>query len=230
MSTKNFSPIGPAFWPARRNIYIYINVLFYYIDNNFTHLTFYLSNFLFIYQNLSSYQYLPYCFGLIMLQEDKEYSGTQSGLLGHTYSNGTPDTTLDVPRNSDWSKGTHSVLLGHVIFHWDNGLSCMLCPLAPDPIRVQSYGCLFWTNRNCMAVTSIFLSILIIQLEINPYIGAIRENGNIYFYWNYSADAITLGHHSSTGTPLVYWDNLCSPADFSNDEKLFGLLYTLLYS
>ena len=32
-------------------------------------------------------------------------------------------------------------------------------PLAPDPIRVQScVCCLFWTNRNCMAVTSIFLS------------------------------------------------------------------------
>ena len=34
-----------------------------------------------------------------------------------------------------------------------------LVPLAPDPIRVQScVWCLFWTNRNCMAVTSIFLS------------------------------------------------------------------------
>ena len=30
MSTKNFSPIGPAVWPVIGNIYI--NVLFYYID------------------------------------------------------------------------------------------------------------------------------------------------------------------------------------------------------
>ena len=38
--------------------------------------------------------------------------------------------------------------------------SCMPSPLARDPIRVQScVCCLFWTNRNCMAVTSIFLSI-----------------------------------------------------------------------
>ena len=38
--------------------------------------------------------------------------------------------------------------------------SCMPIPLAPDPIRVQScVCCLFWTNRNCMTVTSIFLSI-----------------------------------------------------------------------
>ncbi len=31
---KNFSPIGPAVWSAIRNIYIYIytNILFYYID------------------------------------------------------------------------------------------------------------------------------------------------------------------------------------------------------
>ena len=43
-------------------------------------------------------------------------------------------------------------------------------PLALDPIRVQSCVCyLFWTN---MAVSSIYLSIyLIIQLEMNPFIG-----------------------------------------------------------
>ena len=29
VSTKNFSPFGPAVWPARGNI---LNVLFYYID------------------------------------------------------------------------------------------------------------------------------------------------------------------------------------------------------
>jgi len=37
--------------------------------------------------------------------------------------------------------------------------SCMPSPLAPDPIRVHScVWCLFWTNRNGFAVTSIFLS------------------------------------------------------------------------
>ena len=40
--------------------------------------------------------------------------------------------------------------------------SGMPCPLAPDPIRIQSYVCcLFWTNRNSMVVTSILLSILL---------------------------------------------------------------------
>ena len=28
---KNFSPFGPAVWPTIGNIYIYTNVLFYYI-------------------------------------------------------------------------------------------------------------------------------------------------------------------------------------------------------
>ena len=38
--------------------------------------------------------------------------------------------------------------------------SCMPSPLAPDPIRVQPcVWCLLWTNRNSLAVTSIFLSI-----------------------------------------------------------------------
>ena len=65
----------------------------------------------------------------------------------------------------------------------DKIYSCMPTagPQVPDPIRVQScVCCLFWTNRNRMAVTSIFLY-LIIQLEIWIL------NGNIYFYWNYSA-------------------------------------------
>ena len=39
-------------------------------------------------------------------------------------------------------------------------ISHLSIPLAPDPIRVQSCVCfLFRTNRDCMAVTSIFLSI-----------------------------------------------------------------------
>ena len=40
--------------------------------------------------------------------------------------------------------------------------SCIPSSLAPDPIRVQScVWCLFWTNRSCMVVTSIFLSIFL---------------------------------------------------------------------
>ena len=55
--------------------------------------------------------------------------------------------------------------------------SSMPSPLAPDPIRVQPcVWCLFWTKK--------LHSGNIIQLEINPYIGAIIVNGNIY--WNYS--------------------------------------------
>ena len=38
--------------------------------------------------------------------------------------------------------------------------NCMHIPLVPDRIRVPScVWCLFWTNRNSMAVTSIFLFI-----------------------------------------------------------------------
>ena len=40
-----------------------------------------------------------------------------------------------------------------------DGHSCMPCPLAPDPIRVQScVCCLFWSNRNSMAVRRLHLS------------------------------------------------------------------------
>ena len=46
--------------------------------------------------------------------------------------------------------------------------ACMPIPLAPDPIRVQPcVCCLFWTNRNCMAVSTIFLSILSSNLRWN---------------------------------------------------------------
>jgi len=56
----------------------------------------------------------------------------------------------------------------------------MPIPLAPDPIRVQScVCCLFWTNRNCMTVTSIFLSI---SLSNERWILKSAVNGNIYFY------------------------------------------------
>ena len=49
-----------------------------------------------------------------------------------------------------------SFLLFKLFFHFH---SSMPSPLAPDPIRVQPCVlCLFWTIRNCMVVTSIFLS------------------------------------------------------------------------
>ena len=35
--TKNYSPIGSAVWPAIGNIYIFTNVLFYFIDLFRTH-------------------------------------------------------------------------------------------------------------------------------------------------------------------------------------------------
>ena len=55
--------------------------------------------------------------------------------------------------------------------------SCLASPLAPDPIRVQSYVCwLFWTNRNSMAVTCIFLSISLSNYRaMKPSISAISK-------------------------------------------------------
>ena len=71
--------------------------------------------------------------------------------------------------------------------------SCMPSPLAPDPIRVQPcVYCLFWTNRNSIAVTSIFLSISHYPIrDIWILQSALSVNGNIYFYWNYG-DAVEL--------------------------------------
>ena len=52
--------------------------------------------------------------------------------------------------NCLWSLSTIPLNWGH---------SCMPSPSVPDPIRVQAcVWCLFWTNRNSLAVTSIFLS------------------------------------------------------------------------
>ena len=49
----------------------------------------------------------------------------------------------------------------------------MPSPVALDPIRVQScVWCLFWTNRDCMAVTSIFLSISFPIRDMNSLINA----------------------------------------------------------
>jgi len=61
-----------------------------------------------------------------------------------------------------------------------NDLSLLYAgPLAPVPIRVQScVCCLFWTNRNSMAVTFIFLSHYPVR-DMNPSIGDITGNGNI---------------------------------------------------
>ena len=63
----------------------------------------------------------------------------------------------------------------------------MPIPLAPDPTRVQScVCCLFWTNRNCIAVTD-----LSFYLSHHPIIDESLNrrktvNENIYFNWNYS--------------------------------------------
>jgi len=54
--------------------------------------------------------------------------------------------------------------------------SCMPSPLAPDPIRVQScVWCLFWTNRNSMAGTSIFLSISSSNQSYKSFISAFSK-------------------------------------------------------
>ena len=83
--------------------------------------------------------------------------------------------------------------------------SCLPSPLAPDPIRVQScVCCLFWTNRNSMAVTSIFSIYLITQLELWILQSPLSVNGNIYFYWNYSEPSI-LGYHSGLSSRQLYY-------------------------
>ena len=48
--------------------------------------------------------------------------------------------------------------------------TCMPITLASDPIRVQScVYCLFWTNRDCMAVTSFILSISLSNESLNQW-------------------------------------------------------------
>jgi len=72
---------------------------------------------------------------------------------------------------------------------------CMPSQLAPDPIRVQScVCCLFWTNRNSMAVTSIFLSHYSIR-DMNPTIDALSK-------WTYlysSTETIVEGQNGKFG-------------------------------
>ncbi len=56
----------------------------------------------------------------------------------------------------------------------------MPSPLAPDPIRVQPcVCCLFWTNRNSIGVTSIFVSISSSKMEIFTYIPHLD---NVFFF------------------------------------------------
>ena len=53
--------------------------------------------------------------------------------------------------------------------------SCMPSPLGPHPTRVQScVCCIFWTNRNSLAVTSFYLSHYPIR-DMNPWISAISK-------------------------------------------------------
>ena len=63
--------------------------------------------------------------------------------------------------------------------------SCMPSLLASDPIRVQSYVCcLFWTNRNSMAVTSIFLSISLSNQKYESF-NRRRWWRRLYSKWKY---------------------------------------------
>ena len=53
--------------------------------------------------------------------------------------------------------------------------SCTRSPLGPHPTRVQScVCCIFWTNRNSLAVTSFYLSHYPIR-DMNPWISAISK-------------------------------------------------------
>ena len=82
---------------------------------------------------------------------------------------------------TSWNYNDRTFLSSALISHH----SCMPSPLAPDPIRVQPHVCcLFWTNRNSMAETSIFLSISLSNPSISA---ALSGNGNMYFYWNYGS-------------------------------------------
>ena len=81
---------------------------------------------------------------------------------------------------------------------------CIPSLLAPDPIRVQScFCCLFWTNRNSMAGTSIFLSI---SLSNHSYESPLSVNGNIYFYWNYSG-RLVYNNTFESFIWLITWKN-----------------------
>ena len=105
---------------------------------------------------------------------------------------------ISVPINISKERGRKlNILVMLTIFEFDFELienstlmihSCMPSPLAPDPIRVQScVCCLFWTNRNSMAV--LHLSFYYSHYSIRDIIlqSVLSVNGNIYFYWNYSA-------------------------------------------
>ena len=86
-------------------------------------------------------------------------------------------------------RGYTGLLLSFFSFAFICFHSCMPSLLAPDPIRVQScVCCLFWTNRNSMVVTSIFLSISLSTISLELWIlpSTLSVNGHIYFYWNYS--------------------------------------------
>jgi len=65
----------------------------------------------------------------------------------------------------------------------------MPSPLAPDPIRVQScVWCLYYwseTINPCIGAIAVNGNIYYYWSEtINPCISAIAVNGNIYYYWS----------------------------------------------
>ena len=87
----------------------------------------------------------------------------------------------------------YSLLLTPYSLHHKNVSLSLLSPLATDPIRVQScVCCLFWTNRNSLAVTSIFLSISLSNQNYEFFQSALSVNGNIYFYCNYSVNGVII--------------------------------------
>ena len=72
--------------------------------------------------------------------------------------------------------------------------------------------------------SNIYLYIyLTIQLEINPYIGAITVNGNIYFYWNYG------GLLKITLSSLSFKSSLNFYSQTESNENKFYLLFCNLY-
>ena len=72
--------------------------------------------------------------------------------------------------------------------------------------------------------SNIYLYIyLTIQLEINPYIGAITVNGNIYFYWNYG------GLLKITLSSLSFKSSLNFYSQTESNENKFYLLFCNLH-
>ena len=110
--------------------------------------------FLFIY--LSIYSYPSLYLSIYLYIYPSTYSSIQASL--YQFKGLKSHSRLLVRNtNTNWTTTLYTIK-GIILFTFK--LLCMPSTLAPDPIRVQScVCCLYWTNRNSMAVTSIFLSI-----------------------------------------------------------------------